>query len=152
MVILRSFSKNYGLAGMRIGYAVVSDAKIASSLQHLRGTFNVGHLAQTAAFAALKLSNWLPYVREFHQKEKEKLYRVFEKLTIPYIMSQANFLLFSLGGNGRATVKAFEQRGIVLRAMADWKMPEEWVRLTIGSEQENDKFVSILEEILREQK
>lgn len=141
VVILRTFSKIQGLAGLRIGYGL-APAETIEVLQKTRQPFNTNALAQTAALAALA-------DREHERKSKELtdegrlfLEKEFESMGLEYVPSKANFVLVNVG-DGDAVFKALMQRGVIVRAMAGYKLPE-WIRVSIGTMPQNRRFLEEL--------
>ncbi len=144
--ILRTFSKAYGLAGLRIGYGIFH-AETAGYLHKIRQPFNVNSLAQIAALASLK-------DKAFHKKTQKLVfagrrffYREFEKLGLPFVESQANFVLFDCSRDGETLFNAMLRKGVIVRSMKAYGFPT-WIRVTIGLDAENRKFFKCLKECL----
>lgn len=150
MITLRSFSKVFGLAGLRIGYAVTSHPELATCLNLVRGPFNVNSLAQAAALACLqKAADWPAQSAEFNRRERDKIADGIRNLGLTPIPSEANFLLVDTGGNGDQLAQALLQEGVIVRAMGDWGLPPEMVRISIGRPEENDYFLNVLQTIIQ---
>jgi histidinol-phosphate aminotransferase len=142
-MVLRTFSKAYGLAGLRVGYAVASDASLISLMDRVRGPFNVNRLAQVAAIAALED---VDYVRECIAQTTAERARVAGKLRdLGYqpAPSLANFLFFHARENASELAKRLFPYGVIVKP---WREPgfTEHVRVSIGSPKHNDQFLAAL--------
>ena len=146
VIITRTFSKAYGLAGIRIGYGITS-SEIAQSLHKVREPFNVNSLAQAAALAALEDDEHLEATRRLLREEKPKLYQAFRDLGLEAIPSAANFILFRVGPKADSMAQRLLKRGIIVRAMQAWALPN-YLRVTVGLPQENQAFIQALREEL----
>jgi len=146
LVVLRTFSKLYGLAGLRIGYGFLS-RRLADYINRVRQPFNVNTLAQKAATAALKdyafVANTLKLVRE----EKAFLYRALEELGLRYIPSQTNFFLIEVG-DGEEVYKAMLKQGVIVRSMKAFGL-ESYIRISVGLREENVRFLDALRRVLK---
>lgn len=147
VVVLRTFSKAYGLAGLRLGYAVAPPACIAL-LQHVRQPFNVNAMAQAAAVAALGDHAHVAATRRLLESEIPYLYAEFDRLGLDYVPATANFVLLKVGA-GQRIQAVLKRRGSIVRPMAGYGLPE-YVRVTVGTHAENERFVSSLEACLRD--
>ncbi|AXF54896.1 histidinol-phosphate transaminase [Salicibibacter kimchii] len=146
VLILRTFSKMYGLAGLRIGYAVGAEPLI-SKIEPLRPPFNTTTLAQKAAVAALDDQTFVQDCREKNKREKHKLNTFFqEKGCFPY-PSETNFLLVDVGVNGDRVFDALLHRGIIVRSGEALGFPN-CIRVSIGTEKENEQFMGNFSEWL----
>ncbi len=144
ILILRTFSKIYGLAGLRIGYGVAR-ADIIAEMNKVRQPFNVNSLAQKAARAALEDRKHIEKTIKINEKGKEYLYKEFNVLKIKYIPTEANFV-YMLFENDIA-LKLYDnllKEGIIVRPMG----PRE-IRITIGLQRENKKLIEALKKILK---
>ena len=148
VVILRTFSKIYGLAGLRIGYGI-SLPEIIHALNRVRQPFNTNVLAQKAAIAALEDEEHLIRSREMVRKGKEYLYGELERLGLEYIPSVTNFILINTGIEGREIFERLLLRGVIVRPMEGYGLSS-YIRVTVGKKEENRKFILALEEVLRE--
>lgn len=144
-VILRTFSKIYGLAGLRIGYGVAS-AEVVELLNKVRQPFNVNSLAQVAALAALKDDAYRHHMIGMVREGKRYFYKEFYKLGLFYVPSEANFVLVKVG-DGNKIFKKLLQKGIIVRPMVEYQLPE-FIRVTIGKPLQNRKFIKALREVL----
>lgn len=145
VIILRTFSKIYGLAGLRIGYGVAS-SKMIELLNKVRQPFNVNSLAQVAAVAALEDSDYRHRMVSLSREGKQYFYKEFYKLGLFYVPSEANFVLVKVG-DGRKMFQKLLLEGIIVRAMAEYDLPE-FIRVTVGTTYQNRKFIKALKETL----
>ncbi|MDD5217761.1 MAG: histidinol-phosphate transaminase [Candidatus Omnitrophica bacterium] len=148
LILLRTFSKSYGLAGLRVGYAV-AHADIIGYLHKVRQPFNVNSIAQAAATAALDDRFFLWRTKRLVDSGRRYLYRHFKKLGLEYLPSQANFVLVKVGGDGDALCRAMLKHGMIVRPMGGYKLPD-WIRVTVGRRSQNAHFVRALRACLRE--
>lgn len=147
IITSRTFSKIYGLAGLRIGYAV-SSRGIIDLMNRVREPFNVNSLAQSAALAALDDEEFVKTVREKTDQGKKLLYSELDKIGVRYVRSAANFVLIELGEKAGAVYESLLKQGVIVREMSPWGL-EGHIRVTIGSEYENRMFLSALRKALR---
>lgn len=145
VVSLRTFSKAYGLAGARVGYAVTTP-EIADLLNKARSPFNVNLMAQVAACAALDDTEHIARSVQMVQRGREQYYAALSAWGIPYIPAHGNFILVQVG-DGKAVYDAMLARGVILRPMAGYGLPE-YVRITVGTEAENARCLAALQEVL----
>lgn len=147
LVILRTFSKIYGLAGLRIGYGVARP-EVIDYLNRVRQPFNVNGVAQIAARAALDDRKHIQATRENNRRGLALMYKEFHRLGIRYIPSQANFLLFQVPGSGEEYYQHLLRAGVIVRPMGGYGLPD-WLRVSIGRPGENRRFLSALKKALR---
>jgi len=145
--VLRTFSKSYGLAGLRVGYTI-STKKDAKLLQHVRQPFNVNAMAQVGALAALEDDEHLEKTRATVQAGLRQLERGLREMKIEFVESVANFMLVNVG-RGRETFEALQRLKIIVRPMDGYGMPE-MIRVTIGTELQNRCFLDALKLLLNE--
>ncbi len=145
VVALRTFSKIYGLAALRIGYAI-APPPIADALQRLRQPFNVNGLAQVAALAALDDEEHVARSRALVRRARAVWAERLACMGIESVPSQANFILLRVG-DGRAVTDALLRRGVIVRPMAAYGLPA-WIRVTFGTPQEDERFFGALREVL----
>jgi histidinol-phosphate aminotransferase len=138
-VVLRTFSKLYGLAGLRIGYGV-ADPELAGYLQRARHPFNVSRLAEVAALAALDDTEHAERTRANNARGVEYLSRELEALGIPVWPTDANFVLARIG---TGVSDSLLREGVIVRPLAGFGMPEH-VRITVGLPEENERLVKTL--------
>ena len=142
LVISRTFSKAYGLAGLRVGYSV-SSSNVADYLNRVRQPFNVNSLALAAAESALKDDEHLEKCLRINKDEKERLYKYFISQGYDYIESFANFVSFDCKDNSKKVFKSLLPKGVISRSMEIYKMPNH-LRVTIGLHEENSIFMESL--------
>jgi len=146
IVVLRTFSKAYGLAGLRIGYGITSEV-VAELLNKVRQPFNVTIPAQEAAIAALKDESHVKRSVELSEKAKEYLYKKLEELGLEYNPGYANFVLIKVG-NGKEVFEKLLRRGIIVREMSAYGFPEH-IRVSVGKMRDMEKFVKELKGVLQ---
>ncbi len=144
-VALRTFSKAYGLAGARVGYAVTTP-EIADLLNKARSPFNVNLMAQVAACAALDDTEHLTRSVQMVRAGREQFYAALDAWQVEYIPSHGNFILVRVG-EGKAVYDAMLARGVILRPMGGYGLPE-YVRITVGTRSENECCLRALKEVL----
>ena len=145
LLVSRTFSKAYGLAGLRVGFAVAQPA-LTDLLNRVRQPFNVNSLAQVAAIAALTDTEVLERSFQVNREGKVQLQTAFDHLKLTYVPSYANFVLVKVGDAARINLELLK-RGVIVRPVAGDGLPE-WLRVSIGLPEENARFISALTEIL----
>ena len=145
LVVTRTFSKIYGLAGLRVGYALAS-AEIADLMNRVRQPFNVNNLAIAAAVAALDDHLFVADSYELNRRGMEQIVAGLKRLGLEHIPSHGNFVTFK-AGDGAAVNQKLLQQGVIVRPIGGYGLPE-WLRVTIGSEPENARFLDALEKAL----
>ena len=148
IVGMRTFSKAFGLAGLRVGYGVMP-TDLAELLHRVRQPFNVNTLAQMAAAAALNDAEFLQKTVDLVHAELEFIYAALDKLKVPYLRSQANFFMIEVR-EGQTADEVFEkllQQGVIVRAMTSYGYPTH-IRVNIGKHDENIRFLEALEKII----
>lgn len=146
LIVSRTFSKAYGLAGLRMGYAVSSPA-IADLLNRVRQPFNVNSLALVAACAALDDQDHIEKSVELNVKGMVALKTAFNKMKLEFIPSVGNFICVDVGKNAAPVYLALLKKGVIVRPVANYEMPNH-LRVTIGTRQENEMFLQALGEVL----
>jgi histidinol-phosphate aminotransferase len=146
VVVLRTFSKAYGLAGLRIGYAVGHE-KLIGLLNRVRQPFNVNAMALAAAFAALDDDKHLEKTRKTNFQGLELFMDGFCELGLEFVPSYANFILVKTG-NGRKVFGELQKKKVIVRPMDGYGLPE-WIRITVGTPAQNRAVLKALKEILR---
>jgi histidinol-phosphate aminotransferase len=147
VIVLRTFSKVYGLAGLRIGYGL-GKKNLIDCLYRVRDPFPVNRLAQVAALAALKDEDHVLKSVQFVYEGRRTLYRQLDRLGISYVPSQANFILIDLEKEAQQASKEFLQEGVIVRPGKVWGYPT-WIRVTIGTTADNRGFITALKKILK---
>ena len=148
LIVTRTFSKAYGLAGYRVGYGL-SSAHVADLLNRARQPFNVNTLAQVAAIAALEDQEHMQQGVVLNNAEMVKMTHAFEQLGLGWIPSVGNFVSVDLGQPAMPIFSALEQQGVITRPVANYGMPNH-LRISIGLPEENERCIQVLTQILRE--
>jgi histidinol-phosphate aminotransferase len=144
--VLRTFSKGYGLAGLRIGYAVGAPSLI-ELLNRARQPFNVNQMALVGALAALEDEAHLAASRQLVQAGLVQLAEGLDRLGVAYVPSCVNLLLVEVGA-GRAVFEALQRQHVIVRPMDGYGLPE-YIRVSVGTEQENARFLDALAAVRR---
>jgi len=147
LIILRTFAKIYGLAGLRIGYGIARK-EVIDLLSKVRLPFNVNSLAQAAALASLSDEEQVKKTRKMNTLGKKFLYAAFRDLGLYYVPTQTNFILINLKRNGKKICQELLKKGIIVREMSAWGM-NNYMRVTIGREEENRRFIQVLKKVLK---
>jgi histidinol-phosphate aminotransferase len=146
VVAIRTFSKAYGLAGLRIGYGVMPK-EIAACLQKVRQPFNINHLAQTAALAALTDEEYLRQTLDKTRRGREYLREEVKKLGCTSYPSQTNFILIDVKMDAMRLYPAMLEKGVIVRPMNPYGFPD-CIRINVGTDEENTRFLVVLAECL----
>jgi histidinol-phosphate aminotransferase len=155
LIISRTFSKAYGLASLRVGYAL-GDPQVIDMLNRVRQPFNVNSVAQAAAVAALQDAEFVQQTFALNRRGMAQITGELSKLQLEYIPSFGNFVSFKIATPALSEVeramgvyRRLLELGVIVRPIANYNMPG-WLRVSIGLEEENDKFLSALKRILGE--
>jgi histidinol-phosphate aminotransferase len=146
VVVLRTFSKIHGLAGIRIGYGIAPSA-ITEVLHKTRQPFNVNSIAHAGAIAALDDEAHLRETKRVTDEGRAYLQEQFTEMQIPFVPAVANFLMVNVG-DGCAVFQKLLQRKIIVRPLKGYGLPE-WVRISVGTMQENQLLIAALRDIMR---
>jgi histidinol-phosphate aminotransferase len=146
VITLRTFSKAYGLAGLRIGYGIASK-ELTRYLNKVRQPFNVNSLALAAACAALEDEEHFRETLQLVSEGLRFLYRELDRLGLSYIPSQSNFLMILVGKNCQQIYEALLRQGVIVRPLSSFGY-DDYIRVTVGTAQENERFIKCLEETL----
>ncbi len=148
VLLLRTFSKIYGLAGLRIGYGVANPWMI-DYMNRVRQPFNVNSIAQVAALAALDDTEHLTRTRANNAEGLKCLFREVKKLGFECVPTEANFFLIRLNpGDGKRVYNELLKKGVIVRPMASYNMPD-YIRVTVGLPEENKRFIEAFSQLLR---
>lgn len=147
LIIARTFSKAYGLAGLRIGYGI-SSTDVADLLNRVRQPFNGNMLALTAAEAALHDADYLAQTIAVNNAGMQQFTTAFKELGLEWIPSSGNFVSVDVMQNALPLYEALLQKGVIVRPVANYEMPNH-LRVSIGTERENRIFIQALAEVLR---
>lgn len=147
LVLMRTFSKIYGLAGVRMGYGI-GDPEFIAELEKIRQPFNVNAVAQAGAAAALDDVAHAERTRRINSRGLKFYARSFRRLGLEFVPSSANFILVRVG-DGQRVFQELQKLGIIVRPMAGYQLPE-WVRISIGTPKQNQRCLEGLKSILGE--
>lgn len=142
LLVARTFSKIYGLAGLRVGYGIAHPEVIAT-FEKARQPFNLNLLAQAAALAALDDTEHVERTRANNRAGLKFFEESFQRLKLEFIPSAANFILVKVGQGG-AVFEAMQRAGVIVRPMGGYQLPE-WIRISIGTPAENQRCLAALE-------
>jgi histidinol-phosphate aminotransferase len=145
LMVLRTFSKIYSLAGLRIGFGI-AHALIIQSLMKLYLPFNVGILDQAAALVVLEEEDFLREIRRINQEGKKYFYKALDDLGLEFVPTDANFILIRVGKATRV-YEGLLKKGIIVRDMTHWKLPDH-IRVTISLPEYNERFIRELRIVL----
>lgn len=146
LLLMRTFSKIYGLAGLRLGYGI-GVPELVSSLEKVRQPFNINSLAQTAALAALEDADHMRKTRENNREGRAFLTKALTAMGLEVVPSAANFILVKVG-DGQGVFTELQRRGVIARPMGGYQLPE-FIRISIGTPTENQRCLTGLREILK---
>lgn len=146
VIALKTFSKAYGLAGLRIGYALANQ-EFCASMEKVRQPFNTNSLAQAGALAALDDKDFLRRTKENNADGKIYFYRQLSGLGLSYPSSVANFILVDVGKDGVTVFKEMLNYGVIVRDMKQYGL-KNFIRVTVGTKKENERFIKILKKVL----
>jgi histidinol-phosphate aminotransferase len=151
LLVSRTFSKAYGLAGLRVGFAIAQPA-LTDLMNRIRQPFNVNALAQAAAVAALNDQEFLQRSAENNRAGYAQLVEAFDKLGLEYVPSYGNFVLVKVGDEADAGARinlALLKQGVIVRPVGNYGLPE-WLRISIGLPEENEVLIEALTHALAE--
>ena len=146
LIITRTFSKAYGLAGLRVGYAL-SHPEVADLINRIRQPFNVNSLALAAATVALTDDDYIAKTKQLNDAGMEQLTAGLNILGLSFIPSKGNFITVDVQKNGEEVFDDLLQRGVIVRPVANYGLPKH-IRVSIGLEHENKRFLEVLGEVL----
>lgn len=149
VVALQTFSKIYGIAGVRVGFGIAPEA-IVQSILKVKEPFNVNTLAQIAATAAISDKEHVTASQQANRAGREQLYKTFQELGLNYTESMANFVLVQVGSEGEEIYKALMAKGVIVRYGKIWGLPEH-IRVSVGTPEENEFFIDVLSGLLTKQ-
>ena len=146
LVTLRTFSKAYGLAGLRVGYGIMP-AELAGMLHRVRQPFNVNAVGQAAAAAALDDQDFLQRSVDLVHRGVDDLHAALDGMGLEYIATEANFILINVGRPADAVFEEMLAKGVIVRSMRSYGFPDH-IRVNVGLEQENRRFLEALEVVV----
>lgn len=145
LLLMRTFSKVYGLAGLRLGYGIGHPALVAA-LEKVRQPFNINALIQAGAAAALDDQEHLDRTRQNNRDGLRFFSDELTRMQVEFVPSAANFLLVKVG-EGQRVFEAMQKAGVITRPMGGYQLPE-WIRLSVGTPAENQRCVAVLRQAL----
>ena len=148
VMILRTFSKVFGLAGVRLGYAIGAPEALAP-LRRVKEPFAVNLLAQAAGVAALEDQAFLRRTVETTQRERRFLAEGFESLGLEVVPSQTNFMLVRFGENALGVQESLLRRGVIVRPCTGYDLPE-FLRVTVGNRGQNERLLGAVQDVMEE--
>lgn len=147
LLLMRTFSKIFGLAGLRLGFGI-GHPDLVAALEKIRQPFNINSIAQAGAVAALDDREHLERTRLNNDQGLDFLQKSFAGLGLPFVPSHANFVLVRVG-DGDRVFRGLQQLGIITRPMAGYRLPE-WIRVTVGTPEQNARCVAALRKVLQD--
>lgn len=147
VLVMRTFSKIYALAGLRVGYAYTKRAELLTAIQQVREPFNVANLGQWAAIASLNDPDQILRSRQVNEAGKAYLYAALERMELPYVPTETNFLLLDTKQPCREVFGKLLREGVIVRTGEIFGYPT-MIRVTIGTAEENARFIETLARVL----
>ena len=146
ILVLRTFSKLYGLAGLRVGYGFADEA-IIDYMNRVRQPFNVNTLAQAGARAALDDMDFVNQTLDLTKKGLAYLYQELEKMELDYLPTNTNFFLIKVRPGGKQVYQQMLKQGVIVRSMDSYGL-NEYIRVNVGRPKENERFIEVLKNVL----
>jgi histidinol-phosphate aminotransferase len=147
LIILRTFSKAYGLASLRIGYGIANE-ELLQKIEPAREPFNTSRMAQAAALAALGDQEFIERCKQLNSDGMKQFYDFCERYGLSYYPSETNFILINFGRQGDDVFQYLLERGVIVRSGNALGFPTS-VRITVGSKEQNEKIISLLEQFVQ---
>jgi histidinol-phosphate aminotransferase len=147
VMVMHTYSKVYGLAGVRLGYAIAMP-EVLAPLNRVKEPFAVNLLAQAAGIAALADEEFMRTSLATNQMGRQYLYREFDRMGLPYVRSHTNFVLVKVGAQAGQVMQKLLTKGVIVRPCANYELPE-FLRVTVGTQEQHARFIAALEEVLR---
>ena len=148
-IVSRTFSKVYGLAGLRVGYGIAAPEMI-QYLEKVKDPFNVNSLAQIAALYALEDQDFVKKIVSLTKEGREYLLKEFKRLDIRYVPSWTNCILVETGERTRELIEYLLKHGVIIRNMSAWGL-NDYIRVTVGLMPENEKLIALIEKFFKEE-
>ena len=145
LLLMRTFSKIYGLAGLRIGYGI-GDSEVIAAMEKVRQPFNINAICQAGALAALDDTRHVERTRKTNTRGMKLFAREFRRLKLEFVPSAANFVLVRVG-DGARVFDEMQKRGVIVRPMGGYTLPE-WIRISVGKPKENQRCLDVLKQVL----
>lgn len=149
ILVTRTFSKMYALAGLRVGYGI-ADPEVIEILNRVREPFNINSLAQAAAVACLNDQKYYRGIAKLVGEQRQFLYEQMRDAGLPFVPSATNFILIDVKQNGSNVAGRLLRKGVIVRDMGCWGLTK-YIRVTIGTASENKRFIKTLKAILQEE-
>ncbi len=146
LILMRTFSKIYGLAGLRIGYGI-GHPELIAALEKVRQPFNINAISQAGALAALDDTNHVEKTQRINHRGMKFFTRAFKQLKLEVVPSAANFILVRVG-DGAGVFSAMQKLGVISRPMGGYQLSE-WIRISIGTPKENERCLDALKQVLQ---
>jgi histidinol-phosphate aminotransferase len=143
LLLMRTFSKVYGLAGLRLGYGI-AHPELVAAMEKIRQPFNINALVQAGALAALDDEEHLQRTKQNNAEGLRFYEKELKRLNLEFVPSAANFILVKVG-DGQKIFESMQKQGVITRPMAGYKLPE-WIRISVGTPDENRRCLAALEE------
>lgn len=145
LLLMRTFSKIFGLAGLRIGYGI-AHSDLVALLEKARQPFNLNSIAQVGALAALDDAEHIRRTRENNASGLKFFSEAFQKLRLEFLSSSANFILVRVG-EGQRVFESMQKQGVIVRPMGGYQL-DEWIRITVGTTAQNERCLASLKSAL----
>src|SRR5436190_367284 len=145
LLLMRTFSKIYGLAGLRLGYGI-GHPELISAMEKIRQPFNINSLIQAGALAALDDHEHISRTKQNNAEGLQFFSIEFKRLNLEFVPSAANFILVKVG-DGQKVFEGMQKEGVITRPMGGYKLPE-WIRISIGTPEENRRCLAVFEKII----
>lgn len=146
VIVLRTFSKIYGLAGLRLGYGIAK-RELIEALRKVRLPFNINNIAQIGGLAALDDEMHIKRSRAINESGKDFLYKKFKEMGLPYVQTEANFIFVQPPMDGPTFSQSLMKRGMIVRYLAE--QDYSGVRITIGTKEQNQKLINAIKDVLK---
>ncbi len=146
LVVTRTFSKVWGLAGLRIGYGM-GNSELIELLNRIREPFNINSIAQAAALACLKDEGYYRNIIKKTLAQKKIIIKALKSLGVSYVSSCTNFILIKVKQNSTDVFQTLLKKGVIVRDMKAWGL-DQYIRATIGTDKENKRLIKALKEVL----
>jgi histidinol-phosphate aminotransferase len=145
LLLMRTFSKIFGLAGLRLGYGI-GNPDLITALEKIRQPFNINSIAQAGALAALDDTEHMRRTRDNNAAGLQLYTEAFQKLGLKFVPSAANFILVHVG-EGQKVFEGLQKLGVITRPMGGYQLPE-WIRISVGTPEENTRCIAALKTVL----
>jgi histidinol-phosphate aminotransferase len=146
LLLMRTFSKIFGLAGLRLGYGI-ANPDLITALEKVRQPFNINSIAQAGALAALDDAEHMRRTRENNTNGLKVYVETFQKLGLEFVPSAGNFILVRVG-EGQRVFEELQKLGVIVRPMGGYLLPE-WIRISVGTPEENERCIAALKSVLK---